>query len=387
VKNSGEFLMKIVLAPDSYKGSLTAQEICHAMANGVKKVLPQADIVNVPMADGGEGTVRSLIDATGGRIVHKTVTGPIGEHVDSFFGIMGDGKTAVIEMAAASGLPLIPKNKQDPRITTTYGTGELMMAALDEHCTKILIGIGGSATNDGGAGMAQALGYRFLDSQGCELPPGGLALKNLTRIDKSKLDPRLTRVEIVTACDVTNPLTGPEGASAIYGPQKGATPAMVKELDQALQNYANVIKKDFGIDIANCPGAGAAGGLGAGLMVLAGAHLQRGIEIVIEAIGLKQKLKGADLVITGEGRIDGQTINGKTPIGVAQAAKTFNLPVLAVAGGLGPGAELVFQHGIDGIFSIIDRPMTLEEAIEGAANLVTNATERVLRIYIAGSNG
>ena len=378
--------MKIVLAPDSYKGSLTAQEICRAMSAGVKRLFPKADIVSVPMADGGEGTVNSLIDATGGRIIYKTVTGPIGEKVDSFFGVMGDGKTAVIEMAAASGLPLLSKSRQDPRITTTYGTGELIIAALEEHCTRIIIGIGGSATNDGGAGMAQALGYHFLDNKGCELPRGGLALKNLTQIDNSKRDPRLNSVEIVIACDVTNPLIGPSGASAVYGPQKGATPEMVEELDRALQNYAHVIQKDFGLEIANYPGAGAAGGLGAGLMVFAGAHLQRGIEIVIEAIGLKQKLKGADLVITGEGRIDGQTINGKTPIGVARAAKALNLPALAVAGGIGPGVEMVFQRGIDGVIPIVDRPMTLEEAIDQAADLVTNATERLLRIYFAGSN-
>lgn len=376
--------MKIVLAPDSYKGSLTALELCQAMADGVRRVLPDAEIVNVPMADGGEGTVKSLIDATGGRIISRTVTDPIGGKVDSFFGVLGDGKTAVIEMAAASGLPLIPQDKRDPRFTTTYGTGELILAAIEEGCNKILIGLGGSATNDGGAGMAQALGYRLLDKQGRDLPLGGLALKNLASIECSKRDPRLERVEVIAACDVINPLVGPEGASAVYGPQKGATPDMIVELDQALQNYARVIQKDFGVAIVDLPGAGAAGGLGAGLMVFTGAGLRRGIEIVIETVGLKAKLAGADLVITGEGRIDGQTINGKTPIGVAKAAKAFNLPVLAIAGGLGSGVELVFEHGIDGVFSITDRPMTLDEAIAGAYGLVTNAAERLLRIYMAG---
>ncbi|MGE5604804.1 MAG: glycerate kinase, partial [Bacteroidota bacterium] len=216
--------MKIVLAPDSYKGSLTALELCQAMADGVRRVLPDAEIVNVPMADGGEGTVKSLIDATGGRIISRTVTDPIGGKVDSFFGVLGDGKTAVIEMAAASGLPLIPQDKRDPRFTTTYGTGELILAAIEEGCNKILIGLGGSATNDGGAGMAQALGYRLLDKQGRDLPLGGLALKNLASIECSKRDPRLERVEVIAACDVINPLVGPEGASAVYGPQKGATP-------------------------------------------------------------------------------------------------------------------------------------------------------------------
>lgn len=378
------FHLKIVLAPDSYKGSLTAMEVCQAMERGVRKALSAVEVASVPMADGGEGTVQSLIDATGGRILRRKVTGPLGEPVEAFFGIMGDGKTAVIEMAAASGLPLVPEGRRDPRVTTTYGTGELILAALEEGCGRLLIGIGGSATNDGGAGMAQALGYRFLDEGDRELPAGGAALIRLAKIDSAGVDPRLRGIGVEVACDVTNPLTGPEGASAIYGPQKGATPEMVRELDAALEHFARIVKRDLGLEVRDLPGAGAAGGLGAGLVAFLGATLRPGIEIVIEASGLKKKLRGADLVITGEGRIDGQTVKGKTPIGVARAAKAYNLPVLAVAGGLGPGVELVYEHGIDGVTAIVDRPMSLNDAIAAADGLVAAATERILRVFMAG---
>jgi glycerate 2-kinase len=374
--------MKIVLAPDSFKGSLTAQEVCWAMEQGIRRIIPGSEIVTIPMADGGEGTVQALIDATGGRILWSTVIGPLGDKVEAFFGILGDGKTAVIEMAAASGLPLVPAEKRDPRITTTFGTGELIRAALNEGCRKILIGIGGSATNDGGVGMAQALGFRFLDKTGHELPRGGSALIDLERIDISGKDQRLKEVEVIVACDVTNPLTGRQGATAIYGPQKGANPEMVVLLDQALTHFAEVIERDLQITVNDLPGAGAAGGLGAGLYVFLNAQLKRGIEIIIEASGLQKKLNGAHLVITGEGRMDGQTVNGKTPIGVAKIAKQLGLPVLAVAGGLGPGIDLVYQNGIDGVTSIMDRPLTLEEAVTNAASLVADATERILRIYL-----
>jgi glycerate kinase len=374
--------MKIVLAPDSFKGSLTAGEVCQAMKTGIQRIIPTAEIVSVPMADGGEGTVSALVAATGGRILRPMVTAPLGDRVEAFFGILGDGRTAVIEMAAASGLPLVPKERLNPRITTTFGTGELIREALDAGCRKLIIGIGGSATNDGGAGMAQALGYHLLDSSGCELPPGGAALHSLAWIDGSKKDPRLGECEIVVACDVTNKLTGPQGASAVYGPQKGATPEMVLELDQALDRMDKVIARDLHISVGNIPGTGAGGGIGAGLIAFVSARLQKGIEIVIAVAGLEAKLSGAHLVITGEGRMDGQTVNGKTPIGVAKAAKKFGLPVLAVAGGLGPGIDRVYQNGIDGIISIMDQPLTLEEAVNNAASLVDKATERLLRIYL-----
>jgi glycerate 2-kinase len=376
--------MKIILAPDSYKGSLTALEVCQAMAVGIKRLIPGAEIVMVPMADGGEGTVRSLIDTTGGRIITKTVTGPIGDKVESFFGVLGDGRTAVIEMAAASGLPLVPVEKRDPRITTTYGTGELILTALEMGFTKIIVGVGGSATNDGGAGMAQALGYRFLNKEGHQLSLGGITLLELARIDCQNRNPLLERVQVEVACDVTNPLTGPSGASLVYGPQKGATPEMSADLDRALHNFALIVERDLGVSVLNLPGSGSAGGLGAGLIAFLNAQLRPGVKIIVEAVGLTEKLKGADLVLTGEGRIDGQTINGKTPIGVARAAKDIGLPVLAVAGGLGPGVELVYQHGIDGVTAIVDHPMGLGEAMLNAGNLIADATERMLRIYLLG---
>lgn len=376
--------MKIVLAPDSFKGSLSALEVCQAMERGIHRVEGEADIISVPMADGGEGTVRSLVDATGGRIITSMVTGPLGEQVEAFFGITGDGETAVIEMAAASGLPLVPEKKRDPSITTTYGTGELILAALDEGCKKIIIGIGGSATNDGGAGMAQALGYRFLDEQGKDLPLGGAALKHLAEIDSSAKDPRISDLTVIAACDVTNPLIGPDGASAVYGLQKGATPEMVKELDEALSIFAQVIKKELGMEVADLPGSGAAGGLGAGLVTFLQARLEPGVKIISEAVALRDKMTGTDLVITGEGRIDGQTVKGKTPIGVARVAKTREIPVLAVAGSIGSGAELVYEQGIDGMIAIVDQPMALEEAIASAGKLVSLATERIFRTFLSG---
>lgn len=377
--------MKIVIAPDSFKGSLTALEAANAIEDGFRRVFPEAEIVKVPMADGGEGTVQSLVDATGGRIVKRIVTGPLGDKVEAQFGILGDGKTAVIEMASASGLPLIPPHKRNPMVTTTYGTGELIKAALDMDCRKFIIGIGGSATNDGGGGMAQALGVKLLDKDGNDIPFGGKGLLKLNRIDISTLDPRIAESEIVVACDVDNPLTGPRGAARVYSPQKGATPEMVEILEKALERFAEVVKRDLGKDVKNIPGAGAAGGLGAGLMAFLNAKLRLGVDIVIEATGLEDKVKGADLVITGEGGIDGQTIYGKTPIGVAKVAKKFGIPVLAVAGGISDDASVVYEHGIDGLMSIIPHPMTLEEAMVQGGKLVSDAAERIARLIAIGA--
>lgn len=376
--------MRIVIAPDSFKGSLTARQAAEAMAAGARRVFPDAELILVPMADGGEGTVQSLLDALGGDRRTVTVEDPLGRPVEASFGLLGEGDTAVLEMAAASGLTLIPEELRDPLRASTYGTGQLIRAALDAGARRILIGIGGSATNDGGAGMAEALGYRFLDAAGERLPRGGAALARLARIDADGVDPRLERTKFVTACDVTNPLLGPNGASAVYGPQKGATPEMVAMLDEALACLAQRLEEDLGVSVRDLPGAGAAGGLGAGLVAFCRAELRRGVEMVIDAVGLRGLVARADLVLTGEGRLDGQTVHGKTPHGVAGVAKEAGLPVLAVGGGLGPGYRDVYAAGIEAVASIIPGPSTLAEAVERAPDLLADATERLLRAYRAG---
>lgn len=362
--------MKVVIAPDSFKESLTALEVAEAVEKGFRRIFPEAEIVKVPMADGGEGTVQSLVDATNGRIIRKTVTGPLGGKVDAFFGILGNGKTAVIEMAAASGLHLVPPGERNPLVTTTRGTGELILAAIEEGVEHIIIGIGGSATNDGGAGMARALGARFLDAKGNEIDEGGGALHQLQAIDIKKLDPRLQGIKIDVACDVENPLTGNTGASYIFGPQKGATPEMVRFLDENLEHYAAIIETDLNKTIKNIPGAGAAGGLGAGLLAFLPAELKRGVEIVIEATGLADIVNDADIVITGEGRIDSQSIYGKTPVGVAKIAKKYGVPVIAIAGNAAIELPLANNHGIDAVFSIVPGVVTLEDAFKNAGEYI-----------------
>lgn len=373
--------MKIVVAPDSFKESLSAMEVAQAIEKGFRAVFPDAQIEKIPMADGGEGTVQSLVDATGGKIITKEVTGPLGEKVTAFFGVLGDGKTAVIEMAAASGLHLVPVEKRNPLLTTTRGTGELILAALDEGVDHLIIGIGGSATNDGGSGMAQALGARLLDKDRNEIAPGGGSLDKLANIDISELDARLQNVKIEVACDVDNPLIGQDGASHVFGPQKGATPEMVKQLDQNLAHYATILARDLGKDVAHIPGAGAAGGLGAGLLAFLDAELKSGIDIVIAATDLEEKIKDADLVITGEGKIDSQTIHGKTPIGVAKTAKKFNIPVIAICGSIADDADVVHDHGIDVLFSSLMRITTLEEALESGASNVEKTARNIAALY------
>lgn len=376
--------MKVVIAPDSFKGSLSAREVALAIAEGVRRRWPDAEIDCIPLADGGEGTVQALVDATGGTVVNVKVTGPLGEPVDAFFGVLGDGKTAVIEMAAASGLPLVPPDRRDPGRTTTRGTGELIRAALDRGCRRLIIGIGGSATNDGGAGMAQALGASFQDREGRELGPGGLALKELERIDLSGLDPRLRECEIVVACDVDNPLYGPRGASAVYGPQKGATPEMVEALDAALFRLACVIERQWGIDVQKIPGSGAAGGLGAGLVAFLGATLKPGIEIVLEAVNFERRIQGADLVITAEGGVDGQTAFGKAPSGVLKASARHNVPVVVVGGSLADDAVSLYEHGFAAIVGCTPRPMGLDEAIARTARSLAEAGEMIARLIGLG---
>lgn len=355
--------MKIVIAPDSFKESMTALEVATNIENGFKEIFPDADYIKVPMADGGEGTTQSLVDATKGSIKKLSVTGPLGEPVEAFFGLSGDGQTAIIEMAAASGLDLVPTEQRNPMVTTTYGTGELILAAIDEGIKKVIIGIGGSATNDGGAGLAQALGAKLLTQEGEEIGFGGGTLERLHTIDVSGFNQKLSTVEFQIACDVDNPLNGPRGASAVYGPQKGATSEMIDILDKNLLHYATIIKRDLRRDVANIPGAGAAGGLGAGLLSFLNPELKRGIDIVVEEARLEEKLKDADLVITGEGRIDSQTIYGKTPIGVAKLAKKYHCPVVGIAGSISQESAIVHEHGIDAIFSIVNGATTLEDAL------------------------
>jgi glycerate kinase len=382
--------MKIVAAPQALKGSLDAPAVGAAIAAGLRRVLPDVEIVVLPVADGGEGTVDALVAATDGSLRHARVTGPLGEPVEARFGLLGvrasgDGTTAIIEMAAASGLPLVPEGRRDPRVTTTYGTGELMLAALAAGARHLLIGIGGSATNDGGAGMAQALGVRLLDAAGNDLPPGGAALARLTRIDLAGLDARLRGVDVTVLSDVDNPLCGPRGASAIYGPQKGATPAMVAELDAALAHYAVVLWRDLGVDVANLPGAGAAGGLGAGLMALLGARLRPGAEAVLSAIDLAGHLAGAALVITAEGRVDEQTAMGKSVGAVARLAQERAIPVIVLAGSLGTGYAALYESGVHALVPLADGPRTLAESMAHAAELTADAAERALRLVLVGA--
>ncbi|HHT42750.1 MAG TPA: glycerate kinase [Firmicutes bacterium] len=372
---------QIVIAPDSFKGSLGSTEAAKAMARGVQRVLPEAELTLLPLSDGGEGLVESLVVASGGRLLEYEVTGPLGTPVQAQLGLMGDGQTAVIEMAQASGLVLVPDEERNPLLTTTFGTGELISKALDLGCTHLIIGIGGSATNDGGMGMAQALGVRFLDADGELLGSGGGELARLESIDCSRLDPRLEDVRIEVACDVNNPLTGPQGAAHVYGPQKGATPEMVEFLDQGLARYDRILQRDLGQDVGRVPGAGAAGGLGAGLMAILKGKLVSGIELVLNVLEFDEKVRGADLVITGEGKFDAQSAYGKVPMGVAQRSRAFGVPVVVIAGTVLPSAEVLHQEGVSAYFSILNRPMTLKEAMEGAGELLENQTAEVIRLF------
>jgi glycerate kinase len=374
--------MKIVIAPQSFKGSLSAREVTDAMVHGIQRVLNDAELVPVPMADGGEGTVDALVSSTGGTFRQDKVTGPLGDKFNATWGILGDGTTAVIEMAAASGITLVPPDRLNPMVATTYGTGELIRAALEAGCRQLIVGIGGSATNDGGAGMAQALGISLLDENNDELLPGGAALAHLKRIDIKGRDTRLTACRVTVASDVTNPLYGKQGASCVYGPQKGATEEMCQHLDKALEHYAKIIRHDLGIDVGSVPGAGAAGGLGAGLIAFLGAELRPGIDIICEAVGLSEHLKGAGLVFTGEGRIDAQTMSGKTIVGVAKRAQKFNIPVIAIAGEVAISNEELTRYGIDAALSIVPGPISLDESSTNAGELITEATERALRLIM-----
>ncbi len=376
--------MRIVVAPQALKGSLSAAETGAAIAQGVREVYPEAEIVLVPVADGGEDTAQTLVDATGGRWLEREVTGPLGEPVWAALGLTGDGKLAIVEMAACAGLPLVPVERRNPCVTTTYGVGELIRAALDQGYRHFLVGLGGSATNDGGAGLLQALGVHLLDAQQRELPPGGAALARLTRIDLTQMDGRLSESIFEVACDVNNPLCGVTGASAVYGPQKGATSAMVVELDAALAHYAELIERDLARDVRDVPGAGAAGGLGAGLMAFLNATLRPGAQIVLDAVHLEEALHGASLMITAEGQLDSQTANGKSVGAVAALARKYGLPVLVIAGSLGDGYQALYSQGIAGIAVLPSGPMSLTFSMQHAARLTREATERLLRVFKAG---
>lgn len=357
--------MKILVAPNAFKEALSAKEAGEAIKGGLLRALPNSDIMVFPIADGGDGTIEVLVEGTNGEFIEKEVTGPLGERIKASFGILGDGKTAVIEMARASGLALVPKEKRNPAITTTYGVGELIREALERGVKRILVGIGGSATNDGGAGMAQALGAKLLDKNGNDLPFGGLALKELVSIDMSRFHPLAKDCEVIVMADVKNPLCGPKGASYVYGPQKGGTKELIEELDKSLFNFAQVIKKDLGKDILDLPGAGAAGGLGGGLVAFLNATLRPGIEVVLETLGIERKLEGVSLVISGEGKIDGQTIFGKGPAGIAKKAKEKNIPVILLGGSIDDDAEILKKEGlVDALFSITRGPISLEESIK-----------------------
>lgn len=370
---------KVVIAPDSFKESLTALEVAEAVETGFKKVFPNWEYVKIPMADGGEGTVQSLVDATDGFIKEVEVLDPLGRKIEASYGISGDGKQAIIEMATASGLELLKQSERDVMQATSWGLGDLICSALDEGVERILIGIGGSATNDAGAGMIQRLGGKLLDAEGKQIPYGGVALSKLQTIDLLELDARLSDIEIEVACDVNNPLTGLDGASYIYGPQKGADEEQIKELDQNLKHFAEIIRKDLDIDIEKEPGAGAAGGVGGALLAFLGAELRSGGELITEWLALEDIIKDADLVLTGEGGINHQTIYGKTPVIVSKLAKKYQIPVIALAGSISEGYEKVYEHGIDVIFSVLSEVTDLKEALKTAPQNVERTAENIAR--------
>jgi len=376
--------MKIVIAPDSYKESLSALDVACAIEAGFREIYPDAEYVKLPVADGGEGTVEAMVAATNGRVIPVEVTGPLGEPVAGFYGVSGDEQCAFIEMAAASGLELLSPAQRNPLKTTSWGTGELIRHALDLGVRRIIIGLGGSATNDGGAGMVQALGAKLLTQDHQQIAQGGAALAGLMKIDISELDSRLADCQIDVACDVTNPLTGEEGASAVFGPQKGATPEMVADLDHALTHYAACIKQDLGIDVLSLEGGGAAGGMGAALFAFCGAKLRPGIDIVTEALHLDALVADACLVITGEGRMDSQTIHGKVPVGVARVAKRYHIPVIGIAGSLTADVGVVHQHGIDAVFSVLYRICSLDDALEHAGENVRMAACNIAAVMKVG---
>lgn len=382
--------MKIVIAPDSFKESLSALDVANAIEQGFKHIFPHAQYCKIPMADGGEGTVQAMVDATGGRIIERRVTGPLGTQVNAFYGILGqpdaNGQlTAVIEMAAASGLHLVPPPQRNPLITTSFGVGELIADALNQGIKHIILGLGGSATNDAGAGMMQALGAKLTDMSGSDIAFGGAALANLHHIDIQSLHPNINDCQIEVACDVDNPLCGPRGASVIFGPQKGASPAMVAQLDHALAHFADVVNRQqtpqISVGCEHQAGAGAAGGMGFGVMAMLAATLKPGVDIVTQSVELAKHCQDADLVITGEGRIDGQTVYGKTPMGVLNVAQKYNVPTIGIAGCLGNGADAILKQGMKAIFPIIPAVQPLEQVLSDAQVNLAHTAKNIAAVW------
>ncbi|MAZ60372.1 MAG: glycerate kinase [Chloroflexi bacterium] len=378
--------MKVVIAPQAFKGSLSAMAAARAIARGVLICDSTTEIVLVPVADGGDGTLSALIDSTGGQTFKSVVTGPLGFAVEAEWGVMGDGQTAVIEMAQASGLVLVPPKRRNPLNTTTRGTGQIIKEALDKGYSRIIVGLGGSATNDGGAGMASALGVQFLDRDGKTVSDGGAALSELAHIDLATIHPGLKSAEIIGATDVTNPLCGPTGASAVYGPQKGANTEIINRLDSALMHLADIIKSDIGMDVSDKPGSGAAGGLGAGLLAFANAELRSGIDMVCDVLEFEKHVNGADLVITGEGQSDASTVYDKAPMGVARKATAHNVPTVVLAGSLGKGYEELYKHGISAVVCIADRPMAFDQSLSRTEELLEAAADRTMRLIKLGGS-
>jgi len=375
--------MKIVIAPDSFKECLSATQVAQAISEGIKRIVHDAEITCIPVADGGEGTVEALVIATGGRIVRTSSVDALNRPIQSFYGVLGDGKTVVIEMAAASGIELLAPEERNPLITSTFGTGLLIKAALDAGFTEIIIGIGGSATNDGGAGMAQALGFGLFDQAGLPLNFGGGSLNKLHTIDCSKVHPILGKAKITIACDVQNPLLGPSGATTIYGPQKGATPEMLDALEENMTHFSRILYQELGINVSEIPGAGAAGGLGAGLMAFCNAEMASGFELVSKLTNLEKHIREASLVFTAEGKIDSQTAFGKTVSGVAQLGKKHQVPVIALAGIVTDDLTELYEQGITAVFAIGNQPMSLQESKARATELLADTSEQIMRTVLA----
>ena len=378
--SSSKKRIRILVAPNAFKESLTATDAANAISKGIQKILPNAIITKLPIADGGDGTLEAVVSGTNGKKLRSPVLDPIGRKITAEYGLTGNGKTAVIEMSRASGLALVTPKHRNPMLLTSYGTGQLINAALKRGVKDIILGIGGSATVDGGIGALEALGFEFFNSRNKPVARGGKGLKSIVRVETNHVNPLLKKVRILVACDVDNPLVGPKGAAHIFGPQKGATPAMVKELDLALISFGNIILKKTGLDISRVPGTGAAGGIAGSFMGLVNAQLRPGSDLVFDLLKVQKKVKRADYVITGEGQIDFQTPFGKGPGMLAKLAKELEVPVIGIAGSIGKNVDSLFNEGFTALFSIINSPMSIKDAISQAAQLIEEQSEQIARL-------